>query len=481
MTEEETMKRSAALCFILILLAVACAINPVTGRRELALVSEQGEIAMGKETDAEIAREYGYYGDPELAKYVTSIGLALAPHTHRPNLTYHFAVLDTPVVNAFAAPGGYIYVTRGILALMSSESELATVLGHELGHVSARHSVRQLSKMILVQVGLIVGSALSDTFAKIAGFAGIGVQLLFLKFSRDDEREADALGVQYARAGQFNSGEMVAFFSALQRYGDMAGGHSLPGFLSTHPLTSERIQNVKAMLGENDLAFPIQRDTYLNRINNIVYGDDPRQGFIESGTFYHPAMRFVFNIPQGWEVQNTPAKVTMAEKNGNAAIVLQAEQSNDDLSAYARTRASKIEGGQIVNEQPDRINGLAAYHETYNIVQKDQDTLRVRLSFIRKNGYIYTLTQLSKAIDFNRFDPTFRNIIGSFNELNDPRYLNRQPQHLRVLKADGQRSLKDYLNQNSVKKEIWTHLAIMNELKDAEAIPGRNQLIKVVR
>jgi predicted Zn-dependent protease len=476
------MKRSTTLSFILILLlAAACAINPVTGRRELALISEQGEIEMGKETDAGIAQEYGYYGDAELTRYVASVGMAIVPHTHRPNLEYHFAVLDTPVVNAFAAPGGYVYVTRGILALMNSESELAAVLGHELGHVSARHSVRMLSKQILVTVGLAVGSVLSEKFAKIAGVAGIGAQLLFLKFSRDDEREADALGVQYARSTLYNAGEMVNFFAALQRYGDMAGGGSLPGFLSTHPLTSERIQNVKALLGENDVAFPVKRDEYLNRINDIIYGDDPRQGFVEGSAFYHPAMGFVFAVPSGWEVQNTPVNVTMAEKNGNAAIVLQAETTKDDLAVYAKQKGAKIQGGQILNEQPGWVNGLAAYHQTCNIVQEGQDSMRARLSFIRKNGTVYTLTQVSKALDFNRYDPAFQSVVSSFNELKDSRYLSRQPQHIKVLRADGQRRYKDFLGSTSVNKETLNYLAIMNELKDADTVPERNRLIKIIR
>jgi len=475
------MKRSSAFCLFLILIAVACAINPVTGRRELALISEQGEIEMGKETDAGIAREYGYYNDPELAKYVTSVGMSLVPHTHRPGLEYHFAVLDTPVVNAFAAPGGYVYVTRGILALMSSESELAAVLGHELGHVSARHTVKMMSTQILVQLGLAVGSVLSEKFARIAGVAGIGAQLLFLKFSRDDERQADALGVQYARAAQFNSGEMVRFFTSLQRYGDMGEGHSVPGFLSTHPLTGERIQNVKALLGENDVAFPVRRDVYLNHIDDIVYGDDPRQGFIEGNVFYHPAMGFLFDVPRGWKIENTPAQVTMATEKGDAAIVLRAEQSRDDLRTFAQRKAAAIEGRQFVAEQSGRVNGMGAFHQIYNIAQQDQDTLRARLSFIQKNGYIYSFSQLSKAVDFNRYDGLFQSVVDSFNGLSDPRYLSRQPRKLRVIKADGRRGLKDYLAQSDIKKEGWPYLAIMNELIDAEAIPPLNQLIKVIR
>jgi predicted Zn-dependent protease len=475
------MKKPFVFCWILTLLAVACAVNPVTGKRELSFISEQGEIELGKQTDAEIGQEYGFYDDPKLTKYVASVGMSLVPHTHRPNLTYHFAVLDTSVVNAFAAPGGYIYVTRGVLALMNSESELAVVLGHELGHVNARHSVRKLSEMLLVQVGLAVGSALSDTFAKIAGVAGIGVQLLFLKFSRDDEREADALGVRYARQGQYNSGEMVSFFSSLERHGDLSGGHSLPGFLSTHPLTGERIQNVRAMLSELDVSLPKKREPYMNQINGMIFGDDPRQGFIEGNAFYHPQMRFVFSIPQGWMVQNTPAQVTMASENGDAAIILQAEQTQDDLAAFAQKKAAAIEGRQFVDEQSAMINNLASYHQTYNIVREDQDTLRVRLSFLRNNGNVYYFSALSKAIDFNRFDPTFRNVVASFHELNNPEYLNRQPKRLDIIEADGQHSLKDYFTQAKVKKESWPYLAILNGMKDAEAIPERNELVKIVR
>jgi predicted Zn-dependent protease len=217
---------------LFVMLSVSCAVNPVTGERELSFYSEQDEIALGRETDGQIKLIYGVYDDPHLNQYVKNVGQALVPHTHRPHLEYHFAVLDSPVVNAFAVPGGYVYLTRGILALMNSEAEMAVVLGHELGHVNARHSIHRMSEQMLFQMGLAVGSALNRTFASIAGLAGAGVQLLFLKYSRDDERQADQLGVEYSRKGGFNPGEMVAFFHSLEELGDLSGGHqSLPGFL----------------------------------------------------------------------------------------------------------------------------------------------------------------------------------------------------------------------------------------------------------
>ncbi|MFW6137314.1 MAG: M48 family metalloprotease, partial [Candidatus Aminicenantaceae bacterium] len=174
---------------------ISCAVNPVTGRRELMLYSEEGEIALGRDTDQQIRQRYGIYDDEKLTAYIRDIGKTMVPYTHRPHLEYHFSVLDTPVANAFAVPGGYIYVTRGLLAMMNSEAELAVVIGHELGHVAARHSMRKMSKLMLTQVGLVIGSAISETFQDLSGLASVGIQLLFLKFSRDDERQADQLGV----------------------------------------------------------------------------------------------------------------------------------------------------------------------------------------------------------------------------------------------------------------------------------------------
>jgi predicted Zn-dependent protease len=340
------MRKTHLAVLILVFGALSCAINPVTGKRELSLISEPEEIALGRQTDVEIRQQYGVYDDPELNEYVESVGRALVPHTHRPNLDYHFAVLDTPVVNAFAVPGGYIYVTRGIVALMRSEAELAVVLGHELGHVNARHSVRRMSEMMLVQVGLAVGSALSETFAEISGLAGVGIQILFLKYSRDDERQADTLGVEYARKGTYNPGEMIGFFASLEKLGDLSGGHALPGFLSTHPLTSERIEKVRMTLAESDQSLAVKKTDYLRRIDGMVYGDDPRQGYVDGQAFYHPELAFTFSFPSGWTVQNTPSRVSIVSKDEKAAVLLQAEKSDLDLSDYSQEKGLGYQGEQ---------------------------------------------------------------------------------------------------------------------------------------
>ena len=469
-----------SVCFILFLLAASCAINPVTGKRELSLISEATEISLGQNTDVEIRQLYGAYNDPALTNYVNRIGQKLVPHTHRSHLSYHFAILDTPVVNAFAVPGGYIYVTRGILAMMNSEAELAVVLGHELGHVNARHSVRKMSKLMLVQLGMAVGSALSDTIAKISGVASIGIQLLFLKYSRDDERQADQLGIEYSRSGGYNPGEMIFFFSTLQALGDLSGGHSLPGFLSTHPLTSERIQNTKNQLLSKDKNLSIKQDLYMKNVQNLVYGDDPRQGYIEGNSFFHPNLQFVFSFPRGWKVQNSPSKVMLAPENGNAVLILQAEKHEGPLKNYAEKRAAKIEGRQFISDQHFILNGMNFYRQLYDIVQTNKETLRSFLYCIRKGSFVYTFSALSTAGDFDNYRTPFRKTIRSFKRLTNKSKLSRQPRRIKLIQANGRSTLQQTFKVERMEKDLWPKFAIMNRM-NLDYIPQKGKLIKVVR
>ncbi len=475
------MKKTALyLCFFLIFLAASCAVNPVTGKRELSLISEAQEISLGQGTDKQIRTQYGVYADTDLNQYVEAVGKILAPHTHRSHLTYHFAVLDSPVVNAFAVPGGYIYVTRGILAMMNSEAELAAVLSHELGHVNARHSVKRMSKLMLFQLGFAVGGALSETFAKISGVAGVGIQLLFLKYSRDDEREADFLGVRYSRQGGFNPGEMVNFFASLQRLGDLSNGASLPGFLSTHPLTEERIQNVGGLLLESDRLLHVRKQSYLDNINDMVFGDDPRQGYVEKNVFYHPLLRFSFSFPEEWTLQNTPAQIVLSSKDGNAALVLQVEKSSEELSVYAQKKMANIEGKQYLSDQYLTINNLSAYRQLYDIDQEEKEDLRLRLTCIKKKEHIYSWSSLSTTTDFSEYDSQFRPTVHSFKELTNRTYINRKPKRIRLIRANGRDSLGQIFKKAGMPEEQWSKFAIMNTLElDEKPVAGKQ--IKIVR
>ncbi len=223
---------SLTLCCLWV---VACATNPVTGKRQLALISEAQEIEMGREADKDVVASIGLYPDESLQRYVQDLGTRIAATTERPNLPWTFRVVDDAAVNAFAIPGGFIYVTRGIMAHLNSEAELAAILGHEIGHVTARHSVSQMSKQQLAQVGFAAGMILSPEFAQFGNLAQAAMGLMFMKFSRSDESQSDALGLKYMMAGGYDPRELVDVFTMLDGLSQQSGAGRLPQWMSTHP------------------------------------------------------------------------------------------------------------------------------------------------------------------------------------------------------------------------------------------------------
>lgn len=478
------MSRFKLAAVILIAAAiVACAVNPVTGKKELMMYSEAQEIELGKQTDAEVAATYGLYSDPALQAYVTKMGQALAAKGQRPNLPWRFAVLDSPVVNAFAVPGGAIYVTRGILAMMGSEAELAAVLGHEIGHVNARHSMSQMTKAQIAQIGLVVGSVVSKEFAKYAGLAGAGLQVLFLKFSRDNENQADALGVDYARAGGFNPADMAATFVALQKMGDLSGGgSSLPGFLSTHPLTPDRIAHVRSMLKPEDASLARRPEAYLQTIQDVVYGEDPRQGYVENGVFYHPGLRFQFAVPAGWKVENMASQVTIVSPDQAAGVIFQGGKTTDTAEEFARKQGAEIanSGGKLLGENRTTVNGLACYEQAYDIAQQNAEVVRMNLSCIKKGDMVYAFQAMSSTSGYAKYQTGFRAVVTSFRDLTDPSKINRSPKRLALVKANGRESLRAVLQRTGLPEKSWPQFAVMNAL-ELDAVPPAGRLIKTVK
>src|SRR6185312_12163717 len=232
----------------LVLAPSGCARNPVTGKNELSLVSESQEIEMGKQSAQEVQQSIGYYNDPAVQQYVSSIGMKMAKASERPNLPWEFHVVNDASVNAFALPGGFIFVTRGLMTSINDEAELATVVGHEIGHVTNRHSVQQISKAQVAQLGLGVGSILSSDIAKYGQLASAGLSVLFLKYSRDAENQADKAGFRYALNQNYDVREMTKVFETLDRISQAGGGGKLPEWLSTHPAPENRIQHIENML-----------------------------------------------------------------------------------------------------------------------------------------------------------------------------------------------------------------------------------------
>ena len=478
-----TFRRLTAVAILLALSGLfSCAVNPVTGKSEIMLIPENQEIEMGKETDRSIREQYGLYQDPDLVPYVDQVARRLVPYTHRNKLEYHFAVLDTPVENAFAAPGGYVYVTRGLLAMMNSEAELATVLGHELGHVNARHSVREYSKQLLLTGGLLVGSVLSEDVAKVAPYLMVGLQVLFLKFSRDDEYQADNLGVLYSRSAGYSPGQMIPFFRSIQKLEEKAGGGTkLPNFLSTHPLTEKRIEEAQKMLVPADAELDVLPEALVAKLDGLVYGENPREGFVEAGIFYHPEMAFAFAIPQGWAVQNTPRQVVMVPKDEKAAIILSAEKTDKDPAAYLREQMASLKDVNVreVSRESRMINGLRAASGVYLInAQNQQEQTAYDVDCIRKDAMIYTFLSMSMKSDYRAYQGQFDRTTQSFQRLTDPKRLNVQARRLAVRRVPAAQTLKNFLNGAGVPSEKWPTIAFLNGLNVDDKV-DKGRLIKI--
>lgn len=347
------LPRAGALaCAVSLLLAAGCATNPATGKRQISFVSESKELAMGREADPAVLAEYGLYGDSTVQNYVDSVGQKLARVSERPDLTWHFRVLDSPVVNAFAIPGGYIYITRGILAYLNSEAQLAGVLGHEIGHVTARHTAQQITRSQLYGVGLLAGAIFVDAFRPYSGLAQEGLGLLFLKYSRDNEAQADELGVGYAVRAGYDPRVIPSTYAMLKRVEERTGT-SLPSFLETHPDPGDReirtTQLAQASAGSARRDLAINAGTYRGHIEGLVFGDDPRGGFFEGNRFYHPDLAFQMIFPDGWEKQNQPSAVVARNEPAGASMELTLQTAKDSTLTPALYVESLRREGKILD------------------------------------------------------------------------------------------------------------------------------------
>lgn len=415
------------------LASLTCARNPATGSRELMLVSEGQEIAMGKENDPMIVAQMGLVPDSGLQRYVSGLGLALARASERPNLPWTFRVIDDPVVNAFAVPGGFIYVTRGILAHLNSEAELVAVLGHEVGHVTARHSAAQMSKAQVAQLGLVVGAIASPEFAQYAQTASQGLGLLFLKFGRDDERQADELGLRYLRRTGYDARQMPAVFTMLGRVSAASPAGRVPTWLASHPDPEDRrgrMERAVAAIPAESLGRTVNRLPYLQHLEGLVFGADPREGFSKGSVFFHPGLKLRLDFPAGWAVNNQKQAVTAMSPQQDAIVGLSIEEKARTPEAAAQA----FFGQQGLQGSPAsaRINGFPAQAGQFAI-QTQEGVLTGVVAFVAFDGAVYRLLGYGPSQRWNTHVREVERTIESFNRLTDPAMLRVQPQHVTVV------------------------------------------------
>jgi len=482
------MRRRAVAPISSLLLAVGlvvapsgCARNPVTGKNELSLVSESQEIAMGKEAAQQVQQSIGYYEDPKVQAYVSAIGMKMAKASERPNLPWEFHVVNDASVNAFALPGGFIFVTRGLMTSINDEAELATVVGHEIGHVTNRHSVQQMSKAQVAQLGLGLGSILSSDVARVAGLASQGLSVLFLKYSRDAENQADQAGFRYALTQNYDVREMANVFVTLDRISAEAGGGGrLPEWLSTHPNPGTRVENTEARLDTLSRTLNntiVNREGYLQQIANMPYGEDPRQGFFQNGTFYHPGLRFQINFPQGWQTQNAPEAVMAGSPQQDA--IIQLALAGKATPREAAQQFLSQQGVQPGNTSTTSINGLPAA-SGYFSAQTEQGTVQGLVTFLSYGGNTYGILGYTPQGKLASYDAAFRQTIGSFTELRNQAALDVKPARIELVKLPREMTLEQF-NQQYPSTVPVAELAIINEVEaPTTAIPQGRVVKRVV-
>lgn len=419
----------------------ACAINPVTGKRELSLISESQEIRMGQEGAQSVVNTIGLYPDSALQAYVNRLGQSMALASERPQLPWSFAVVNDATVNAFALPGGSIFVTRGILAYFNSEAELMSVLGHEIGHVTAKHSVSQISKAQLAQLGLGVGMVLTPSLDVLHQVAGSGLQVLFLKFSRDDEAQSDELGFRYMVEAGYDPLEATDMFEMLGRLG---GGGRLPEWQSTHPDPENRAARSAeraATMTVDPSTLRVGRNDYLRHIDGVVFGANPREGYFDGGWFLHPDLRFRMSFPSDWKRQNLAQAVIAVNATEDAVLQLRIvpaaspRAAADTFFAQAGIRQESASSGPV--------NGLAA-DTRYFTVSTQRGIINGLVTHVAYDGNIYQMLGYGTMAAFSSQRMVLGAAIGSFQRETDPAVLAVEPARIDLVRLPRRMTMVEF-------------------------------------
>lgn len=447
----------------LIVLA-ACAVNPATGKRQLSLIGEDQEVEIGRQQDRLVVESLGLYGGPRLQAYVQGVGARLAAGSERPNLPWTFRVVDDPNVNAFALPGGFIYVTRGIMTHLTNEAELAAVLAHEIGHVTARHSVNQMSKSELASMGMGIGSAVSPEFAKVGGLVESGLGVLFLKHSRDDETQADGLGLRYVVNENYDPRQMSNVFGVLDRLSQASGGGSVPGWLATHPAPANRRQAIDQAIAAMDpkpSGSVVAQPAYYSEIDKMVFGKDPREGFFSGTRFLHPELKFVLEFPEGYQTVNQKSAVQGISAGKDAMVELTLSSATTPEAGLRDFLAQ--EGVTTAGNGVARVHGMPTASNAFS-VSGQSGTVRGVVAFVQHDGRVFRVLGYATEAAWSQREAALRASLGSFDRLTDPAALQVQAKQINIVRPSNALSVDSFASSYKATVDVAT-LALINQVE----------------
>ncbi len=404
-------------------------------------MSPQQELSIGASEHKKIKAQFGFYDDPALTDYVREIGKRVTRNTERPDVNYRFFILDSPVVNAFALPGGYIYVSRGVLALAGSEAELAAVLAHEVAHITGRHSAERYSHGVLTSLGATVLSIALDNGAASQAL-NMGSNLYMSSYSRGQEQESDSLGLRYMSRGGYDSAAMSSFLASMQRQsmlesriaGKKKGGAS---YFSTHPATSERVVQTRR---EAEAYSPgtgqgsVKRDAYLKAIDGMLYGDSARHGFTRGQDFVHPDMGFTFSVPPGYRIINQPSQVIATAKNG-ALILFDMVGRRGAADAMSYLTQIWMKGEPLSAPEAISINGMEGATASFS-GKVDGKSVTIRLVAVKWGDKRFARFQIAipRGASKSLLDELKRTTY-SFKSLSAEEKERLKPQRLEIITA----------------------------------------------
>jgi Putative Zn-dependent protease len=472
--------------------AGGCATNPVTGGKDIVTMSEQQEIELGRKMHPQVLQQYGRYDDEVLQQYVDSVGQRLARASHRPNLQYTFTVLDSNDVNAFALPGGYVYITRGIMAYLNSEAQLAAVLGHEIGHVTARHSVRQQTGATAAGVGAAMVGILtgSPDLANVASAAG---SALISGYGRDMELEADKLGAEYINRIGFQPEAMIDVVRLLKNQEmlevqmarqENRKPHIYHGVFASHPDNDTRLQEVvKAahQIQTTEQQRPDNRDVYLAHVDGLAVGSSRAQGVVRGSRFYHGDLGITMAFPTGWVVDNQRAKVIAYPQTKEAMIDVSAQAPPQGV-APKEFLGRLLQGTPTSDAKPLDVNGLSGYVATVRSIGLpwgNQGPAMVAVAYFNNLAYVFKGAP-RQAAGLTSFEPVFLSSVKTFRRLRDNEFQQAEPDHLAVIQTRSDTTVEQLAKNSPIQQYALERLRLLNDLyPNKEPVPG--QKLKIVR
>lgn len=472
----------AYITFLLVVTALllsGCAANPVSGQQDFVMMSESQEIALGRTSDAEVRKQYKVYPSPALQSYVNRVGQEVAAHSHRPNLYYHFTVLDTPEINAFALPGGYVYITRGILAYLNSEAEMAAVLGHEIGHVTARHGVRQQSAAQAANIGISIASIFVPELNTQIGhdLSNLMGGALLSGYGREHELEADRLGAQYLARTHYDPQAMIRVIDVLknQELFDVEIARQegreprrYHGTFATHPDNDTRLQQVVGEAESLTVANPIENTSeFLKQTEGLVFNDSADEGVVRGNKFMHPNLGIALTFPPDWSVKNSPTQLVALSPKSDASIQLKIDSKPSGTATEYAHRA-------VGNGSPVESLEIENLHAAIGSVN---NTVLGIIYYDRKAFLIQCNAKTAEAIEAQR--EAMKTTIRSFHILSEDERKQIKPLAIKLITAKPGDTYAKLAQHSPLGKNAESYLRLINA-QYPQGEPAAGQTLKTI-